>query len=94
MYEVKLDIEAPAPMIEIIGEIAPRPIMLVGSGISYPITGSEGDHLEFYARHAGENAELWVLPDAGHCGGPRATPEEYAQRMVEFFNTAFDMQRE
>ena len=94
MYEVKLDIEAPAPMIEIIGDIAPRPIMLVGSGISYPITGSEGDHLEFYARHAGENAELWVLPDAGHCGGPRARPEEYAQRMVEFFDIAFDMQWE
>jgi len=93
MYEVKLDIDAPTPMIEIIGDIAPRPIMLVGSGIPHPFTGSEGDHLEFYARYAGENAELWVLPDAGHCGGPHARPEEYANRMVEFFDTAFDIQR-
>jgi pimeloyl-ACP methyl ester carboxylesterase len=93
MYEIKLDIDAPAPMIEIIGNIAPRPIMLVGSGIPHPFVGSEGDHLEFYARYAGENAELWVLPDAGHCGGPRARPEEYAHRMVEFFDTAFDIQR-
>jgi len=93
MYEIKLDIDAPTPMIEIIGDIAPRPIMLVGSGIPHPFVGSEGDHLEFYARYAGENAELWVLPDAGHCGGPRARPEEYAHRMVEFFDTAFDIQR-
>ena len=93
MYEVKLGIEAPTPMIEIIGDIAPRPIMLVGSGIPHTFVGSEGDHLEFYARYAGENAELWVLPDAGHCGGPHARPEEYANRMVEFFDTAFDIQR-
>ena len=93
MYQVKLGIDAPPPMIEIIGDIAPRPIMLVGSGISHPIIGSEGDHLGYYARYAGENAELWVLPDAGHCGGPHARPEEYATRMVEFFDKAFDIQR-
>jgi pimeloyl-ACP methyl ester carboxylesterase len=93
MFEVKLGFDAPAPMIEIIDDIAPRPIMLVGSGISKPIIGSEGDYLMTYARYAGENAELWVLPDAGHCGGPRVRPEEYATRMVEFFDTAFDIQR-
>jgi dienelactone hydrolase len=93
MYELRLGIEAPAPMIEMIGEIAPRPIMLVGSGIPHPFTGSEGDHLKFYAQYAGENAELWVLPDAGHCGGPQARPDEYASRMVEFFDTAFEIQR-
>lgn len=93
MFEVKLGIDAPAPMIEIIGAVAPRPIMLVGSGIPQPFIGSEGDHLKLYAQYAGENAELWLLSDAGHCGGPRARPEEYATRMVEFFDTAFDIQR-
>jgi pimeloyl-ACP methyl ester carboxylesterase len=94
MFAARLGMKAPPPMIEIIGDIAPRPIMLVGSGIPFKFVGSEGDHLEIYARYAGENAELWVLPDAGHCGGPRARPEEYAHRMVEFFDTAFDIQRE
>ena len=93
MYEVKLGIDAPTPMIEIIDNIAPRPIMLVGSGIPHPFVGSEGDHLKNYAQHAGENAELWVIPDAGHCGGPRARPEEYATRMVKFFDTAFEIER-
>jgi pimeloyl-ACP methyl ester carboxylesterase len=93
MYEVKLDIDAPKPMIEIIDEIAPRPIMLVASGIRYSISGGEEPHLENYLQNAGENAELWVLPDAGHCRGPRVMPEEYTTRMVEFFDIAFNIQR-
>jgi len=71
-FEARLGIEAPAPMIEIIDNIAPRPIMLVGSGIPRPLVGSEGDYLKYYAHYAGENASLWVIPDAGHCGGPKA----------------------
>jgi alpha/beta superfamily hydrolase len=93
MFEIALDIDAPSPMIEIIDDIAPRPIMLVGSGIPHPFVGSEGEHLNNYAQYAGENAELWVLPDAFHCGGPVIRPEEYATRMVEFFDSAFDIQR-
>ena len=89
MFAARLGIQAPPPMIEIIGEIAPRPIMLVGSGISLPYIGSEGDYLKMYKEYAGDNAELWILPDAGHCGGPRARPDEYTSRMVEFFDEAF-----
>jgi pimeloyl-ACP methyl ester carboxylesterase len=93
MFEVKLGIDAPAPMIEIIADIAPRPIMLVGSGIPFAFVGSEGDLLKFYAQYAGKNADLWVLPDAGHCAGPSVRPKEYSVRMVEFFDTAFNIQR-
>lgn len=93
MFAARLGMAAPPPMIEIIDEIAPRPIMLVGSAISAPYIGSESDHLEMYAQRAGENAELWILTDAGHCGGPKARPEEYAARMIEFFDTALNIQR-
>jgi dienelactone hydrolase len=93
MYELKLDMDAPAPMIEIVDDIAPRPIMLVGGGTPIPFTGSEGDHLKTYQLYAGDNAELWVIPEAVHCDGPSRRPEEYATRMVEFFDTAFDIQR-
>ena len=93
MFEVKLDIDAPTPMLEIIDDIAPRPIMLVGGGTSMPFTGSEGDHLKLYKQYAGENAELWVIPEAVHCDGPGRRPEEYATRMVEFFDNAFDIKR-
>ena len=93
MYELKLDIEAPTPMLEIIDDIAPHPIMLVGGGTSMPFTGSEGNHLKLYKQYAGDNAELWVIPEAIHCDGPIHRPEEYATRMVEFFDSAFDIQR-
>ena len=93
MFALKLDMQTPPPMIEIIDDIAPRPIMLVGGGVSKPFVGSEGQHLPFYQQHAGENAELWVIPEAYHCDGPAVRPEEYARRMVEFFDTALEIQR-
>jgi len=93
MYEIKLDVDAPAPMVEIIDDIAPRPIMLVGGGTPMTFIGSEGDHLRLYKQYAGDNAELWIIPEAVHCDGPVRRPEEYSTRMVEFFDTAFDIQR-
>jgi fermentation-respiration switch protein FrsA (DUF1100 family) len=74
----------------IIGDIAPRPIMLVGGGQPKAFIGSEGDRLPLYVRYAGENAELWVIPEAHHCDGPLTRPEEYSNRMVDFFDAAFD----
>ncbi len=93
MLEIKLGFEAPAPMVEIIDDIAPRPIMLVGGGIPQPFVGSEGQHLQFYQRAAGENADLWVIPEALHCDGPGVRPDEYAARMIEFFESSFDIAR-
>lgn len=93
MYEVKLGIDAPAPMIEIIDDIAPRPIAIVGGGTSMPFTGSESDHLKTFVRYAGENAELWTIPEAIHCDGPGLRPDEYATRMVGFFDSAFGIER-
>lgn len=93
MYEVIADIEPPSPMIEIIDDISPKLIMLVGGGVPKPFMGSEGDQLQKYLYHADENTEFWVIPEAYHCDGPRLRPEEYSARMVEFFDTAFDIQR-
>jgi pimeloyl-ACP methyl ester carboxylesterase len=94
MYEIKLDREAPSPMIEIIGDIAPRPIMLVGGGQPHPLVGSEGERMvPRYAHYAGPNAQTWVIPEATHCDGPARRPDEYAERMIEFFDIAFGIKR-
>ena len=86
--------EAPAPMIEIIDDISPRPIMIVGGGQPHPLMGSEGDTmLPRYAQYAGSNAQTWVIPEATHCDGPALRPDEYAGRMIEFFDTTFGTQR-
>jgi hypothetical protein len=56
--------------------------------------GSEADMMiPRYARAAGPNAQVWIIPEAVHCDGPARRPEQYAQQMVEFFDTAFGIKR-
>jgi pimeloyl-ACP methyl ester carboxylesterase len=92
-YKLRLDIEPPAPMIDIIGGIAPRPIMLVAGGVERPFLGNEARFAYHFAEYAGDNAEVWVIDEAYHCDGPAKRPEEYAARMIEFFDAAFDVER-
>jgi fermentation-respiration switch protein FrsA (DUF1100 family) len=89
----KLDMPVPAAMIDIIGTIEPRPIMLIGGGIENPLLGPESMHVAYYAEHAGPHTELWIIPEATHCDGPTVRPEEYAARMVAFFDAAFGITR-
>lgn len=90
LYTVKLDIEAPAPMTDVLPDIAPRPVMFVGGGTDRPLLGSEADLFTLrYAALTGANAQAWVIPEAIHCDGPRHRPEEYAERMTAFFAEAF-----
>lgn len=92
-YEL-FGIDAPAPMVDIIGDIAPRPIMLVGGGVPQPLIGSEADMMVArYAQFAGSNAQTYIIPEAVHCDGPNYRPDEYAARMVDFFDTAFGIKR-
>lgn len=89
MYVWRLDIPPPASMTEIIGMIAPRPILMVAGGTPHPHFGAEAGRVEYLARYAGKNATLWIIPEAYHCDGPIQRPEEYAARMVGFFDAAF-----
>ena len=82
-------IEAPSPMIDIIGDIAPRPILLVAGGIKRPLLGNEARHVQHFAHFAGHNAEVWVIDEAYHCDGPQKRPAEYAARLIIFFDQAF-----
>lgn len=92
MYTVKLDIEPPEPLIYIIDDIAPRPVILVGGGTPRPLFGSEAEMYTLrFAELAGPNAEAWIIPEATHCNGPRLRPEEYAARMLAFFDDAFEL---
>lgn len=93
-YSVRLSMQ-PAPLVELLKEIAPRPIVLVGGGMKNPLLGaSEGDFYTYrYAQIAGPNAEPWVIPEATHCDGPLQRPEEYSMRLVQFFDKAFDIKR-
>ena len=71
------------PLIVLVEEIAPRPILFISSGdVPEPFMNRR------LAERAGPGAQLWELPDTGHVGGIFAHPEEYGQRMVSFFDAA------
>ncbi len=93
MYASRLQIEAPPPLVDIIGRIAPRPLMLIGGGQPHSDFGSEAPYMKHYAQYAGTNAEVWIIPEAYHCDGPIQRPDEYAARLVKFFDAAFDVKR-
>ena len=93
MFEIKLGMDAPPPMIEIIDDIAPRPIMLVGGGQPLSALGSEEVLQSRYLEYAGGNAQMWIITEAHHCDGPKLRPDEYAARMIAFFDAAFGVER-
>lgn len=93
MFSMKLGIDAPPPLIDVIGNIAPRPIMLVGGGRPRPLIGSEEIMQSRLLKYAGDNAQMWIIPEAMHCDGPVMRPEEYAAKMVAFFDAAFGIER-
>jgi pimeloyl-ACP methyl ester carboxylesterase len=84
----------PAPaIVDSIGKIAPRPISLVAGGNPQPLFGPESRYVEYLLKFSGPNTKLWVIPEATHCDGPSQRPEEYAERMLAFFDQAFHLSR-
>src|SRR6266540_898467 len=72
----------PAPPLEdVVGRIAPRPILLVASG-----RGAEVRANRIYRDAAGARAALWVIPEASHTGGLRSRPGEYERRTIGFLD--------
>ena len=72
-----------APLSELIGEAAPTPILLIG-------TGSLEGELTLNERYAeaGPSATLWRLPQVRHTRAIAEVPDEYERRVVAHFDTA------
>ncbi len=79
MFEFRLGMRTPPAVVDVIGDIAPRPVFLIAT------SGLEQKVVQRYFDHAGEPRTLWQIPEAGHGGGFTARPEEYQQRLVGFF---------
>jgi len=69
-----------------VGEIAPRPLLLI-HGERDGLIPVENARRLFEA--AGQPKELWVVPGAGHVGAFDAAGDEYRDRVVAFFEKAF-----
>ncbi len=68
-----------------IGELSPRPVYLIYGEADGAIPPDSGSRLY---EAAGEPKTLWMEPGVGHVGMYNNSPEEYEQRVVEFFDEA------
>lgn len=72
----------PPSLRDLVARIAPRPVFLI-----YAENGGGGEELtpQYYAA-AAQPKQQWLVPGAGHTGGLATHPEEYEQRVIEFFD--------
>lgn len=77
------DISVLSP-VSVIGQIAPRPILLI-YGTNEP--SLNGGRLQQAA--AGANAQLWEVPSATHGSYLITAPDQYRQRVIAFMTDAF-----
>lgn len=64
----------------VIDQIAPRPILLIYGGNEVSLPGAYHQK-----KRAGENAELWVIPGAGHGNYWQIAGQAYEERAIQFF---------
>jgi uncharacterized protein len=75
----------PPPIVDRIGDISPRPVLLVYAD---PGIGGESTSQPEYFAAAGEPKVVWQVPGSGHTGGIDAQPLEYERRVTAFFDAA------
>jgi predicted acyl esterase len=74
----------PRNLKDLVGRIAPRPLMLIAA----PNSENGEDLNRGYYRAAGAPKALWEIPESRHIGGIVARPAEYERRVVGFFDRA------
>jgi uncharacterized protein len=75
----------PPPIVDRIGRIAPRPVLLIYAD---PGMGGENTRQPKYYAAAGQPKAIWKVPGSKHTGGIDARPAEYERRVTEFFDRA------
>jgi len=69
---------------EYVGLISPRPVFIIHGHEDETIV--TGDANAIYAAAREPKEDLWLIPGAGHAEGAEIAPEEYAMRVVAFFD--------
>ncbi len=72
--------------IDRISLVSPRPLLLVHGTADETVPVAKAERLYRAARAP---KELWLVPGASHVGSRGTRPEEYDQRVGEFFDRAF-----
>jgi len=75
-------------VLEVVGEIAPRPILLIASG------AKDIYFNRLFYQNAKEPKELWELPNGEHGAAFLHNSQEYANRVIEFFDKSLGVKTE
>jgi hypothetical protein len=75
----------PPPIVDRIGGIAPRPVLLI---YAEPGVGGESTSQPEYYAAADKPKAIWNVPGSRHTGGIDAQPVDYERRVTAFFNTS------
>jgi uncharacterized protein len=78
------DASPPTHLIDLVGQIAPRAVLLIYA----PAVEGEERFNRAYYQEAGRPKASWGVPEAGHVGAQEARPHQYEQRVTRFFNEA------
>jgi uncharacterized protein len=73
----------PPNLKDLVAEISPQAVFLI-----YATDGQVGEVelTDDYYEEAGQPKQIWEVPGGGHIGGYAAYPQEYEQRVVDFFD--------
>jgi uncharacterized protein len=74
----------PRNLRDLVGRIAPRPLLLIAA----PRSGHGEELNRGYYEAAGRPKTLWEIPESAHVGGMDARPAEYERRVVGFYDEA------
>ena len=77
------DLAATSP-VDIIGQIAPRAVLLIHAMDDLNATTPLSGERRLYAA-AGQPKEQWIVPHGGHVGALNAYPQQYQQHVLSFF---------
>ena len=68
------------------GRISPRPLLVIhGEYDNAACTVADARRLY---QAAGDPKELWIVPEAGHCSAHAIHPQEYEERVLQFYDRA------
>jgi fermentation-respiration switch protein FrsA (DUF1100 family) len=70
--------------VDVIGEIAPRPILIIHGTADATVPPSDSQRL--LAAASSPTAERWLVPGGTHTLSYEAAPDEYVRRVVSFFD--------
>jgi pimeloyl-ACP methyl ester carboxylesterase len=86
MAEIHLGRPAPPAFVHILAGLDFPPMVIVVGGLQ----DFEYRVGKKYESVVGDNAQIWLIEDARHLGGPAVVPDEYSRRMLEFFEASLE----